>query len=616
MPSTVRRLRSNNSALQQPVIMKSSPQRDEETIFRDKVTTEQAGSSSSRPKRSQPRKTYYESDEEDEPTTKHRKHNEPNTIYASDSDDDESNSYLSDICYQENDEEPPQSYYMDESSGDETESEEVSTFVDNQGVECARIPFEQPEIVKGSLDDIEDVPPNKATFNATQYRDKKLLAIDVGSSFAKAMRIIIPKHKKSKNKRTRCHSAILLFNGKKEYFPSLINYKDGKFCVGEVKDEDGWQTIENIKKIFMVGEMIEITLGKNKFRVSELFSELIKGLLINLANLKVENDKKELQKTIGNYSGFIFTCPTGTSESTKLVYRNCVLKALADLFPNATRVSLNDIYIVEEFSLLKYYCDPQGLECLTMYLDIGHLTADVSVLKLFNSEIDSDDGEEEAQKENDDLSMQDADQESAQEQYDSCEGEVKVIYKNGEVGGMSIIHDIIKKHGLDPLEAMKDLFDHHQQDDKLSESLQSIEKDIIEGLKVITKPICLMILETGIEKLEVVGAITSITWFANQFQQLLSKERIEQLKEELMANLKPEFMAKKVTEFEYSCNVTGTSALLDGAYNLVIQSFKSENDLPLMFEEELDEDAPTQKGNQDMVWSQLQNSLCGDSCQH
>ena len=83
---------------------------------------------------------------------------------------------------------------------------------------------------------------------------------------------------------------------------------------------------------------------------------------------------------------------------------------------------------------------------------------------------------------------------------------------------------------------MKDLFDHHEQDEKLPESLQPIEKDIIEGLKAITKPICLMILETGIEKLEVVGAIISITWFANQLQQLLSKKRIEQLKEELMAN--------------------------------------------------------------------------------
>ncbi|KAG2386881.1 hypothetical protein C9374_001916 [Naegleria lovaniensis] len=376
-------------------------------------------------------------------------------------------------------------------------------------------------VQEGMLEYVENVPPLPDKIDVNKYRNKNLLALDVGSSFSKASRIHI-----LRGKSNSCQTSHLKFGTHKENsFPTRIFYSKSlhqfnmKPPTLKTENSNDWFELENIKKIFMVQELYTIQLHGIDFNVAHVMYQLLKGLLTQLAYRSTTDEHNNKHSTLGSYSGLILTCPTNISEIVKLVYRNCALKAINE-FVNP-ELTLEDIYIIEEFSLLKFFSDANNISTdPTLYVDIGHLTLDITVVE-----------------------------------YDE-NGESKITYRNGEVGGMSILHNIIKSEtGQDSFEIMKKMFDESTKvnseneiesiaaspEPKIIEELQSCEEKIIEAMRSIVTPLCLIILQCSITKVHFAGAITSCQYFERLLDQLFSAKGIMETLERMKPYLKDQY---------------------------------------------------------------------------
>ncbi|KAG2382363.1 hypothetical protein C9374_005565 [Naegleria lovaniensis] len=396
----------------------------------------------------------------------------------------------------------------------------------------------------GNLDVIkDDVPPIQTYFNSKKYYNKSILALDIGSSFSKAMKVTVCPGLNT----GECSNLSFTLNNDFLFSTSIFySKKDNTYCVGKPNDfsqhADEWIELENIKRIFTVQELMTVTIGGQEFQVSQVIYELIKGLLQKLIHSK-ERKFNKTTNNLGIYSAFILTCPTGTSENIKKVYRNCALAAMNDV--SSTTIQIQDVFIIEEFMLLKYCCDQEN-DCQepTLYVDIGHLTLDVTVVE-------------------------------------TIEQKSEITYRNGEVGGLSIIHNI-KKQGADPYEIMKYMFDSVSEE--LPDMLKSIHQEIVEGMTSIVSPLCLIILQKQIKRVHVAGAVTKCPYFAKILNGILNRDSVVSMIEKRRKYFKKEFIESEINDFSFSYALSGRSALITGIQRLIDSSLSKNKNMPLCLE--------------------------------
>ncbi|EFC37409.1 predicted protein [Naegleria gruberi] len=390
-------------------------------------------------------------------------------------------------------------------------------------------------------------------FNAEKYlakekgKCKKIYCIDRGSSFTKGNKFDILEK--------RVKPTILKFGHKEktQFLPSqtFYNLQKGQVKMGKFEVSNEWEELENLKKIFMVSELLEIGLKseKKKLRVSHIIYLMIRDLISQLLTTK-----KQDSNYLEGIGAWIFTCPSGTSVFTKLIFRNCIFKAYNSLNINENNpLQIDDIYVIEECTLLKYFANNQE-KTSTMFVDLGHLTLDVVVMDLID-------------------------------------GEYIVTFKNGESSGMSLIHQLLKDNGLDSIKEMENLFDNYHDSNELPPSLLPLKNQIDETLKTITKPLCMMILQKQVDSIHFSGAITRVAYFQRKLQENISYVRLQNIKNELLPYLKEEFKNRDIPIIEFLCETTGESALLSGAEEMINCSLMkiSQNELdcnvPIIFKE-------------------------------
>ncbi|KAG2381815.1 hypothetical protein C9374_006199 [Naegleria lovaniensis] len=409
----------------------------------------------------------------------------------------------------------------------------------------ARTLLDHIDIAKGSLDDVEGKPPLPDMFNASKYTGTNVLALDIGSSFAKALSIEIPKANVK-----FCPSRVLKFEGLTPFYSTILNYNinSQQFDVGPIdNNRSDWVVLENIKKIFMVQELVQIKINGQPFRVSQLICELVKKLFQKLTHTKIQHEG-ELIPTLGQYSAIIVTCPTSTSEITKKTFRNCIVHAYNSLF-STNPIQETDVYVVEEFNFLKYYCDlGQKYQSPTMYIDFGHLTVDVAIIETLE------------------------------------DGTTCVTYRNADVGGMSTIHDVLKQHGHNSQNVMNEIFVNNT-NDRLPRRLSKIvEEEIGKCLNSITTRLLLMAFQKKVKHIHMAGAITSVKYFSDKLSALISSEKWNDVVTKMKPHFKQKYQQALDSSFGFSCEVSGTSVLLEGAQSMIERSIGSKEPMPIQIE--------------------------------
>ncbi|EFC46816.1 predicted protein [Naegleria gruberi] len=411
------------------------------------------------------------------------------------------------------------------------------------------------KVAPSSLESVDNLPSLQKEFNVSKYIGKTIYYIDMGSSFIKACNCTVPKEG------TDLLCRFLRFDGdKKDFLPSRSWIRVNQTGSPEVKtgspeevstSPSSWEEIENIKKVFMVSELLEIEFkGGRRERVADLISLITTNIFKNLTTKKTRN-----KSYFHGVSALFFTCPTGTSDYVKLIYRNAILDAFTRLSSNT--LNLNDVYITEESSCLQHFVHASLLVSNSgvMIADLGHLTLDVIMLEM-------------------------------------KEKEPIVTFKNGNASGISLIHDVFTKHGIDPCEAMAELFDDPESEE-LPPHYQDLEDEIQQALEKITKPLAMMMFHNGVKLLYFCGAITKLVYFRKSLEKMVSVERLEQVKKELSPYLKDEYLNKNVESCEIIEESSGGSALLRGIESIITSSLKSRDDnnpsnasIPLILKEE------------------------------
>ena len=411
------------------------------------------------------------------------------------------------------------------------------------------------KVAPSSLESVDNLPSLQKEFNVSKYIGKTIYYIDMGSSFIKACNCTVPKEG------TDLLCRFLRFDGdKKDFLPSRSWIRVNQTGSPEVKtgspeevstSPSSWEEIENIKKVFMVSELLEIEFkGGRRERVADLISLITTNIFKNLTTKKTRN-----KSYFHGVSALFFTCPTGTSDYVKLIYRNAILDAFTRLSSNT--LNLNDVYITEESSCLQHFVHASLLVSNSgvMIADLGHLTLDVIMLEM-------------------------------------KEKEPIVTFKNGNASGISLIHDVFTKHGIDPCEAMAELFDDPESEE-LPPHYQDLEDEIQQALEKITKPLAMMMFHNGVKLLYFCGAITKLMYFRKSLEKMVSVERLEQVKKELSPCLKDEYLNKNVESCEIIEESSGGSALLRGIESIITLSLKSRDDnnpsnasIPLILKEE------------------------------
>ncbi|EFC45874.1 predicted protein [Naegleria gruberi] len=403
-------------------------------------------------------------------------------------------------------------------------------------------------IDSNSLDYTEDKPPLNDFFDYRNYLEKTIIALDIGSSFVKGA-----KFKVINSKSKPSVTSVQMKFDTHQFYPSRIFCKTSgstKFLVAEKAPEnDGWKELENIKKLFLVQEALAIKVNNEKVTVSNAIYHFIKELLTKSITKKSQVNGKVVSE-LSNVSAFILTCPTGTTENIKKVYRNCLMKALASF---EVDLDFEHLYVIEEFVLLKYYCDSQIdiVKEPTLYIDVGHLTLDISVVEFTE------------------------------------DGIPEITFKNGEVGGMSIVHKVIQsKYGEETLDILASQFESNSS--SLIEELVPLEKEIEEALHQMMVPLCLIIVQKNIKTVHFAGAVTRCKYFETRFREILKKESIQDILDERRCYFKDQYKDIDAFDFNLNWTVDGLSALITGVEMIINSSIYATGEVPLTIGKNLD----------------------------
>ncbi|KAG2388286.1 hypothetical protein C9374_000450 [Naegleria lovaniensis] len=422
------------------------------------------------------------------------------------------------------------------------------------------------DFVPGELENIDNVPPltkyiqmRRPSVKPPQASDNnsvhaspstepppvRCFVMDAGSSYCKAGMILIHPNDLPIVKPIRF--------GEGEFLPSTLYYSPSSrlFMVGLEetdlqKKAPGFFPIPNVKKLHTIYESGTYSTTMNgeqvMFHVSDLIYQFTKCCL-NKMRLSRDGSSGNIAL---KFEHAIFTIPTETSDTIKLIYRNAVKKAIDESFEHP--IKIENILIVEEALLLKYAAEETcSLEKhssqVTVIVDPGHLTTDIAVVM----------------------------------------GNV-LLDMSREVAGAGLIYNMLRnKHNMDPEQIMKDVFN-----DAVNpyEALKYVTEDIIREFQRIVNAVFDTIIEFNASLVVFCGAIMNQQYFLDIIKELVQPSKLNDFIHDNIRfrYIKEEHRSKNYT-FTFQSVKSHQSSLILGAYGLVKESVmrSQEEPIPIMF---------------------------------
>ena len=404
-------------------------------------------------------------------------------------------------------------------------------------------------------DESEPLPTH---FDAAKFREKHILIIDAGSSFTKISKATIEKTSQVVGLYT-----VEFGSEKEKVYPTKMyvtkneqgetRYTFGKKPTKAAVEE--WLELNNFKRILTILAMKEFQQHGMTFQTDEVLFQMFQGMF-EATKTNLRHDKKTKFARLGTINGMILTCPTGTTDSIKRLYRRCAVRAGKIINES---ISLQDVFVIEEYMLIKYYSDNNGREvALTkpvVYADLGHLTLDIAVIE-----------------------------------RDPITGNLFISYKSGEVGGMFIIHDILKEHGLDPQYVMELLFSSDP--DEMLEELESndtLKAALEQGMVQIFTPMAFVILHKQIKCLNLTGAIFKCSFFKDMIERLLTVDGMQPIIDSSKQYMHDQYQAQNIPSDLEVETTDSTRTLIEGAGLMIERSLRTKLPVPITMETHMPE---------------------------
>ena len=404
----------------------------------------------------------------------------------------------------------------------------------------------------------DESEPLPSHFDAAKFREKHILVIDAGSSFTKISKATIEKTSQVVGLYT-----VEFGSEKEKVYPTkmyvnqneqgVTRYAFGKKQIPALVEE--WLELNNFKRILTILAMKEFQQHGITFQTDEVLFQMFQGMF-EATKTNLRHDKKTKFARLGTINGMILTCPTGTPDSIKRLYRRCAARAGKIINES---ISLQDVFVIEEYILIKYYSDNNGREVsLTnpvLYADLGHLTLDIAVIE-----------------------------------RDPITGNLYISYKSGEVGGMFIIHDILKEHGLDPQNVMEQLFSSDP--DEMLEELESndtLKAALEQGMIQIFTPMAFVILHKQIKCLNLTGAIFKCSFFKDMIERLLTVDGMQPIIDRSRQYMHDQYQEQNIPSDLEVETTDSTRTLIEGASLMIERSLRTKQPVPITMETHMPE---------------------------
>ncbi|EFC36098.1 predicted protein [Naegleria gruberi] len=239
---------------------------------------------------------------------------------------------------------------------------------------------------------------------------------------------------------------------------------------------------------------------------------------------------------------FMFTIPTGSSDYSKKIYRNCIKKACSEIFK--LQIDDSKIIIIEEYRLLSLCFTTKSNNNSILLSDIGNLTVDNACL--------------ERQNENE---------------------KFKLTHSSAEVSGTELIHQTIEKYNninsFNLMSAMfsscakslneECLFNIIGSDENL---IKKLDTDIEKAINNMITPIFEVYMERNIDQVILFGAITDQPYFKSKIEECFKNANDFYSKRVF---LKKEFktILQEENEIKYHIHECKRTALIQGIEQLL-----------------------------------------------